>query len=342
MEINIREALSIKDNFEKYRAVKSILIQGERKSRRPKYTIVIPTYKRVGTLVETLESALSQDYQEEFDVVICDNNPERNDETENYISCIKDNRVLYYKNEENIGMTGNWNRCVELSDGQNIVMIHDDDILYPFFLTKCDQILNENEFVKILYPAKNSWDQSNSGKYPKPNNIRKAKLFKLNILDFFFQGIAPTGVLFNREEMLRLGGFYENAYPASDLYFSVKAIENSKIYAYTMPLSVYRWGVNESFKTSTLVGFIKVYNPLRIYIGKKIGLPSFLVRYANRQYCNQNYSFIKEKLPNEIPNLDMRIFDIPKGKIEFLIYRAFCFVITHLAGLYHRTSSQVI
>lgn len=342
MEINIDEALSIRDNFAKYKDVRSVLIQGKSLRTQPKYSIVIPTYRRVATLKETLESAINQDYNKRYDIIVCDNNPERNDETEKYISSWEDDRLLYYKNTINIGMTGNWNRCIELCDGEYAVMIHDDDILLPNFLSQCDNILREIKTVTILYPERINWYQSESPTYPIPKVRKEARLYRMHLLDFFFQGTAPTGMLMNKKEAIRLGGFYEGAYPASDLYFNIKAINNSAIYKYTMPLSVYRWGINESFKLATLLNFISVYNPLRIRMGEMIGLPRSFVYYTNQKYRRHVYDVIKEKLPDEVENLDSERFRLHQSKYEVCINKILSQVIFFFLALKHRVESKRI
>lgn len=342
MEINIDEALSIRDNYSKYKSVSSVLIKGKSLGTQPKYSIVIPTYRRVSTLRETVESAVNQDFKGDYDIIVCDNNPERNDETEKYISSWEDDRIFYYKNTMNIGMTGNWNRCIELCDGEYAVMIHDDDILLSNFLSQCDKIIRKERSVKILYPERISWYQSKAPTFSAPRIKKKARLYKMHLLDFFFQGTAPTGILMNKEEVIKLGGFYEGAYPASDLYFNVKAIINSAIYKYTMPLSVYRWGINESFKLKTLLNFISVYNPLRIRMGEMIGLPRSFVNFTNQNYRRHVCNVIKEQLPDEINNIDSGIFSLPKHKYEIFINRCLSQAISFYLALKHRVESNRI
>ena len=96
----------------------------------PLVSIVIPTYKRVSTLRETLDSAIRQTGNHNYEILVVDNNPERGDETEllmaEYVSV---KNLLYFKNTANIGMAGNWSRCSELAHGEWVVLIHDDDLL---------------------------------------------------------------------------------------------------------------------------------------------------------------------------------------------------------------------
>lgn len=339
MDFNVLDALSIKDNFVKYKNVKSQLIKGEPFTVKPKYSIVIPTFKRVSTLKETLESARAQDYSGDYDIIVCDNNPEHNDDTEIYIHSIIDKRVLYYKNDENIGMTGNWNRCIELCDGKYMVMIHDDDILYPYFLSKCDEVLNKNPEIDFLFPSKNCWNQSKDAHKPKGVIDTKGKLYRLSLLDYFLDNAdAPTGILLKKDAADHLGGFAEEAYPAADLYFNIKAVMYGIVYRYSKPLSIYCWGINESMKLNTLKGFVEVYNPLRIIIGKELHIPFSMIKILNRNYSLQNFNIAKEVIPSEQLNSEINSFDLPKSEIEVNLSRIICKIIYYILALRHITS----
>lgn len=340
--INVEEALKVKNNFEKYISVSSLLIKGLNDNKNYKYSIVIPTFKRVSTLKESLESAINQDYEGNFNIIVCDNNPERNDETELFMQHFTDKRIKYYKNIENIGMTGNFNRCFELCDGKYLIMLHDDDILYPSFLRQCDKILNKHNDIKFLFPNKVFWYQAENPNPPQPEEIANARLYKLGLVDFLFNGMAPSGVLFDKEETIRLGGFNESAYPAQDLYFIIKAIENSDVYFYTMPLCIYRWGINETLKLKTLLGFVKVFNPLRIWMAKKIGLPKWVINYFNRQYSNQYYNIIKNTIPEELDNINVKQLELPKNKFEVYISTILTKLISYIIKYKNKINSSII
>lgn len=67
-----------------------------------------------------------------------DNNPERGCETEKLMMSYSNNPMIsYYKNADNLGMVGNWNRLFTLAKGKYVVMLHDDDLLLPTFLSEC-------------------------------------------------------------------------------------------------------------------------------------------------------------------------------------------------------------
>lgn len=98
-------------------------------------TIAIPAYKR-HWLSEAIESALNQDYQNIELLIVDDHSPQNLKEVvEPYL---KDSRVHYYYNEKNLGKESivlNWNRCLDLAHGEFFVLLCDDDILEPNFVS---------------------------------------------------------------------------------------------------------------------------------------------------------------------------------------------------------------
>ena len=47
---------------------------------------------------------------------------------------------IYYRNDRNLGLVGNFNRAVSLADGEYAVLVHDDDYLFPAYLSEMNRI----------------------------------------------------------------------------------------------------------------------------------------------------------------------------------------------------------
>lgn len=98
-------------------------------------TIAIPAYKRKW-LNEAIESALAQDYSNIELIIVDDHSPQKLKEVvEPYLV---DKRVSYYYNEINVGKESvaiNWNRCLDYSRGEFFVLLCDDDVLMPNFVS---------------------------------------------------------------------------------------------------------------------------------------------------------------------------------------------------------------
>lgn len=99
-------------------------------------TIAIPAYK-AKWLAEAIESALNQDYENIELIVVDDHSP--NDLEKIVTPYLSDKRVRYYKNDRNLGKESivlNWNRCLELAEGEFFVLLCDDDLLLPNFVSE--------------------------------------------------------------------------------------------------------------------------------------------------------------------------------------------------------------
>ena len=117
--------------FELFKDIPSELIWGDLTYViNPFFTYMIPTYGRAYLLEETLQSVLNQlSVDFEWDIIVVDNEAGPGNETEQVIRNINNPRILYYRNKENIGVDGNYNRCIELARGQWVAMLHADDLL---------------------------------------------------------------------------------------------------------------------------------------------------------------------------------------------------------------------
>lgn len=96
----------------------------------PFVSICIPTYNGEAYLHDCIRSCLAQKY-DNFEVVICDDGS--TDNTREIIESyrLKDGRIRYHKNEKNLGLVGNWNRCLDLASGEWIKFVFQDDYIAP-------------------------------------------------------------------------------------------------------------------------------------------------------------------------------------------------------------------
>jgi glycosyltransferase involved in cell wall biosynthesis len=91
-------------------------------------TVAIPTYNRSGWLRLAVASALSQTYAG-LVVVVADN--ASTDDTEELINSIDDPRVEYVRRRANLGAQENANRLLAAVSTEFVVLLPDDDLLYP-------------------------------------------------------------------------------------------------------------------------------------------------------------------------------------------------------------------
>lgn len=110
---------------------------------RPWVSFCMSTYKRPVFLAAQIKSLLQQTFTD-FEIVISDNDPEASAKA--VAASFNDKRVVYYHNSQNLGMVKSFNSSLAKSSGTYVVMITDDDPVYPDML----QTLHD---LSIKYPG---------------------------------------------------------------------------------------------------------------------------------------------------------------------------------------------
>jgi len=93
-------------------------------------SVCIPTYNRAGMLRRAIRSAQAQT-ERRIEILISDN--ASTDRTEDLVSGLAeaDARIRYVRNARNLGMVGNWNRCLAEASAPVMCLLSDDDTLTP-------------------------------------------------------------------------------------------------------------------------------------------------------------------------------------------------------------------
>lgn len=285
----------IVDNFAKNAEIPSIPIIEAAMDFVPKVTIAIPTYKRPELLKLALDSALNQIDYSDFEIIIVDNDPDRDCETERLLNTYSDKRLRYFKNTENIGMFGNWNRCVELAKGEYVTILNDDDLLSKDYLSTVVSFKNKFKNISALLVGYNIlWESTQQNENylsaaEEPNVCKK--IYPIN---FLFGNINPgsLGVFFKKDTLMKIGGFNDVFYPISDYVFFLNFVaEFKEVYYLSNRLAYYRLFENESLKTNIQVENIELGKLLRIQFYKKYKKIGYLVRLAIPMF---NYNHLKD------------------------------------------------
>ncbi|HZK62331.1 MAG TPA: glycosyltransferase family 2 protein [Anaerovoracaceae bacterium] len=143
----------------------------------PYVSIGLPVYNGEDFLQDSVDSLLSQTYQD-FELVICDNASTDNTEEicRNYVS--KDNRVRYYRNPRNLGAPMNYNRTVRLSRGKYFKWAAADDVHAPDYLRRCVEILDTDPSVVLCHTKTSRIDEKGliTGTYEHSMRISSTKI----------------------------------------------------------------------------------------------------------------------------------------------------------------------
>ncbi|WP_372714572.1 glycosyltransferase family 2 protein, partial [Ilyobacter sp.] len=239
-----------------------------------------------GMLKEALDSALKQENFDDYEIIVVDNDADSINsvsKTEDLIKSYNDSKIIYYKNDENLGIYGNWNRCLELARGKWYTMLHDDDLLLKDFLKEAISVLDKNSKISCLKVRHRILDQRAGSEKKQVKELLKnsrRKIWRYSELDFLVANPigGPVGIVIDREKAMKLGGFNEVYYPASDYVFFTKYCMDHDVYYYNKVLCLYRVSKNESLNSGTMINSTKIHYDMINILRKKNSFRNFFFR----------------------------------------------------------------
>src|SRR4051812_14822954 len=106
----------------------------------PAVSVCIPVFNGGPVIEETMGSVLAQTFTD-LELVVIDNCS--TDDTVARAQAVDDPRVRVVVNDTNIGMCGNWNRCLEEASAEYVKIVCADDVLYSDCLARQVRLLSE-------------------------------------------------------------------------------------------------------------------------------------------------------------------------------------------------------
>ena len=248
----------------------------------PLVSICIPTYNGAQYLEACLDSVLSQSYPD-FEVVIVDD--QSSDQTWNILDqyVVRDSRIRLFRNEQNLGLVGNWNRCLELAQGEWIKFVFQDDWITPdciehmvkasvgsqSLLTVCQR---EFVFESVSDSVINAYQKLSKnfslavifkGKHLIPAEEFCDTVLEHQELNFLGE---PTSMLIHRDAITRYGKFNPYLIQLCDYEYWVRIGVNTGILYVPETLAYFRiHGNNTSFSNEQNRAFAKnIIDPLKL------------------------------------------------------------------------------
>ena len=143
-------------------------------------SVLIPTYNRAGMLEKCIESVLRQTYKY-IEIVVSDNASDDNTEALMKELTQKYSNIRYYRNNENIGLTGNFSRLAyDLAKGEYGIFLSDDDEFYDAeYLEKFFTLNKKYQHQRISFAFSNCINDYVDSGYTRLHT-------KANIPEFMF------------------------------------------------------------------------------------------------------------------------------------------------------------
>lgn len=175
---------------------------------KPLVSVCIPAYNNAEYIKDTVMSVLEQTYRNIELIVVDDHST---DNTIEVLESIEDDRLKIYKNEKNLGMVGNWNRCLELATGEYVKLICADDMIAKNAIEKEALAMRKHPKVNLVESDTNLVDiygkkTGQFRRYPKNGMMDGKRLAKISLMIQNFYG-APVNNLIRRSALEKTGGF---------------------------------------------------------------------------------------------------------------------------------------
>lgn len=117
-----------------------------------KFSVLLPTRNRIELLKYALETVRRQNYAD-WEIIVSDNCSESEQDVPGYINSLEDSRIKYFRTENFVSVTENWNNALEKATGDYIIMLGDDDGLMPGYFSSIAKEIKKFDFPDFVYTA---------------------------------------------------------------------------------------------------------------------------------------------------------------------------------------------
>lgn len=222
----------------------------------PKVSVCIPTFNGAGYLYQAVESVLAQNYQD-FEIVIVDNCS-----TDQTVTVVEDlqkksnRRIRFYKNDRNIGLVGNFNKCLEYAQGTHIKFLCVDDLLLPGCLEQMVAALDAHQTVTLVCGGRliinETGEKLGLKQYPSRDiMIRGSKAITRCLFGKNYIG-EPTAVMFRKSDLT--GHFREDLPQLVDMEMWFRLLEQGDLLNIKGPLCAIRLHSEQMSQTNCKSG----------------------------------------------------------------------------------------
>ena len=119
-------------------------------SNKPRVSIGLPVFNGENFIIEALDSILTQTYSD-YELIISDNGSTDGTEAICRAYAARDERIRYYRSDENRGAAWNYNRVFHLSSGEYFKWAAHDDVCAPTLIENCANVLDNNPDVVLCF-----------------------------------------------------------------------------------------------------------------------------------------------------------------------------------------------
>jgi glycosyltransferase involved in cell wall biosynthesis len=237
-------------------------------STAPKVSVLIPTYNYAYCIDEAVQSVLDQTYTDFELIVIDDCSKDNTDEVmQKYLS---DPRITYLTNEKNLGLVGNWNKCLSLATGEYIKLLCADDKFRADLLEKMVTVMETHSNVALVACNKEMFGKSTARVKLPLQGLHNGREIIYNTLSTYGWLGEPTCIMFRRKN-LSGGVFRSDVTWLPDWEMWIRQLNLGDAFFIPEPLAYVRNHAQQVTKTvmKKFINYFEEYNMCRDIRDKK-------------------------------------------------------------------------
>ena len=197
----------------------------------PKVSVIMPAYNAEQYIEEAIDSILKQTFTD-FELIIL--NDCSRDSTEEIIRSFWDPRIVYLKNEKNMGVAGTLNRGLAAACGEYVARMDADDIALPERFALQVEYLDSHPNTAVVASAVELFGaQSGVRIFSETSEALKVDLLFANCF-------AHPSVMMRTEMIRDLGGYDRSFEGVEDYHLWVRAVQKYEIASIPQVLLRYR------------------------------------------------------------------------------------------------------
>ena len=211
---------------------------------RPYVTVTIPMYNNALFILETINSVLAQTFTD-FELLIYDDHS--TDASYDIAASLTDSRIKLFRNSENLGPAGNWNRAISKVRGKYVKLVCGDDLLFPEGLEKQVKVFDDpqNAGVSLVSSQRTIIDPAgktlikkvnfvDGGRKEPVDVIRKIVRIGTNIIGEPVCGLYPADLI------SKISGYSAVVPYTIDLDFWIQILEHGDLFVIDESLCAFR------------------------------------------------------------------------------------------------------
>ena len=269
-------------------------------------SIIIPTFNRLHYLIEAMESALSQTY-DNIEIIICDN--ASSDGTEDFFRNYTNERVRYKRHNTPVSPLDNWNSWLEISRGEFVTFLPDDDKLGTRFVEEClNKFLKNTDanLVKTGCFIINEESKIISSYLPFKDSSSTGSQFVLDRLNPRYAELSlGSGYMFRKADFKNVGGFMDTGFPkmhfVDDYIWYKIALKGGTVHYINEELWSYRDHSANMAIVESLQGFKNSFNEYTTMLLNLLGEKFFsfpeILNYIKSKYADR---VVKDRILGEL------------------------------------------